>query len=442
MPTSKELREQRKPIGQRIRELADRVNNEKRDFQGEETANWNAANDEYNTLNRQIEIAERAEEVERQQTERSRDPQPGREDRNGRDQQEREERGEAPTVEDRHLALQAWCRHQIGKPLRQRHKDACRKLRVRASARDFTINLRSGPAPATIAEARSLSAIAASGGQTTIADGFVSSLEVALLQYGGIRQVADVMRTETGAPLPWPTANDTSNEGELIGENTAQNDADPTFGSVVFQAFKFSSKFIKVPYELLEDSAFNMAQILGAMIGERLGRIGNRKFTVGTGANEPKGIVTAAVLGKTAAGAAAITSDELLDLERSIDPAYRNDDCAFMMHDNTMLLIRKLKDLEGRYVWQEGMKAGDPDRLNGYRVSINQHMAQVTNSAKSVLFGQMKKFKVRDVNSVRLRRLVERFADTDQEGFIGFMRSDSNLLDAGTNPVKYLQQAA
>jgi len=44
------------------------------------------------------------------------------------------------------------------------------------------------------------------------------------------------------------------------------------------------------------------------------------------------------------------------------------------------------------------------------------------------------------VSTLRLRRLVERYADADQEGFVGFSRADGDLLDAGTDPVKHLIQ--
>jgi HK97 family phage major capsid protein len=59
-----------------------------------------------------------------------------------------------------------------------------------------------------------------------------------------------------------------------------------------------------------------------------------------------------------------------------------------------------------------------------------------------VVFGALNKYKVRQVQTLRVRRLVERYAELDQEGFVGFLRQDGNLLDAGTNPVKYIAQHA
>lgn len=444
--TAKELREKRAPIGKRIRELADKVNDEKREFTGEELTSWTESNAEYDRLSRQIEIAERSESIERESNGSTEDRGIGRENRNGRKERGRERRGEdrtaVPTSEDRALAMQAWFMRNSGKKISQAHRAACERVGVNLRSREFVINLRKGPGPANVQEARALSAVSGPAGGDTVPDGFMSRLEVALLQFGGVLQVADVFRTESGVPIPWPTMNDTSNEGEMLSENTTAGESDPVTGSVLFSAYKFSSKFIKVPVELYEDSAFLLANLIADTVGERLARAKNRKATLGHGASEPTGVVPSSKLGLTAAGQAAIAADEILKLERAIDPAYRvPGQAGYMAHDQTMLAIRLLKDGEGRYIWQQGLLAGEPDRLNGWPVVVNQHMDTPAAGKKTLLFGNWKKFKVREVGQIRLRRLVERFADADQEGFIAFQRMDSNLLDAGTGPIAHLIQA-
>jgi HK97 family phage major capsid protein len=68
-------------------------------------------------------------------------------------------------------------------------------------------------------------------------------------------------------------------------------------------------------------------------------------------------------------------------------------------------------------------------------------MATLATGNKTVLFGQLKKYKIRRVKELAILRLVERFADYGQIALIGFARYDGNLLDAGTKPVNYLKQA-
>ena len=73
---------------------------------------------------------------------------------------------------------------------------------------------------------------------------------------------------------------------------------------------------------------------------------------------------------------------------------------------------------------------------------VNQNMqSSVATATKTVLFGHFPSYKIREVRQGRFRRLVERYAEYDQEAFVFVRRSDSDLLNAGTNPVKHLLQA-
>jgi HK97 family phage major capsid protein len=186
-----------------------------------------------------------------------------------------------------------------------------------------------------------------------------------------------------------------------------------------------------------------MGATIGTMLGERLGRITNRKFTVGTGGGiEPFGIVNAAPIGFTTASPTAIADTELLDMQHSVDPSYRSEG-SWMFHDSIFLAIRKLKDSDGNFIWRSGLEAGVPDSLLGDRITVNQHMTDtITNDALTIVYGQLDKYKIRTVRQMRLRRLEERFADDDQVAFLAFIREDGTLLDAGTGPVKTLKQAA
>ena len=83
------------------------------------------------------------------------------------------------------------------------------------------------------------------------------------------------------------------------------------------------------------------------------------------------------------------------------------------------------------------------DTLLGFPVFTNQSVATMAANAKSIAFGDFNKYKVRRVRSgIQIRRLDERYADQNQVGFVGFMRCDGRLLDAGTGPVKYYANSA
>jgi HK97 family phage major capsid protein len=291
-------------------------------------------------------------------------------------------------------------------------------------------------------EKRAQSLVGSEGG-FTVPEEFWRALEVSMLEFGGMRQAATVIRTDSGSDLPIPTTNDTSNKGVILAENTQVAEQDVAFGQVVLQAYKYSSKMIRVSVELLQDSAFNLAELLGRMLGERIGRITNDHFTTGTGSSQPNGLVTASGLGKTGATGqtATVIYDDLVDLQHSVDPAYRAN-ARWMFHDLTLAAIKKLKDLDERPLWVPGLAVREPDRILGDPYIVNQSMPQLGTSAKSILYGAIDKYYIRDVREVTLVRLDERFADYHQVAFLAFSRHDGDLIDAGTDPVKHYANAA
>lgn len=291
-------------------------------------------------------------------------------------------------------------------------------------------------------EGRALSDVTGAAGAYTVPQGFMAELERAVLYFGGVRNIARILPTTTGNPLPWPTTDDTANSGEDKAENVAAADQDAAFGQVVLSAYKLGSGQIKVPNELFEDTGLNLEAELASMLGERIGRRQNNKYTLGSGVSTYQGCVVAASLGKTAAAVAAITMDELIDLQHSVDPGYRNNPkSAFMMNDDTIRAIRKLKDGNGRYILDISTVPNQPSTLLGKPLITNQDMALLATGNKTVLFGDFNKFIIRDVRNIVLRRLNERFADADQTAFIAWYRGDSRLVSASTKALKYLVQA-
>jgi predicted phage gp36 major capsid-like protein len=338
--------------------------------------------------------------------------------------------------------MQAWMRYQQGYELSKRHTEAVKVCRVNPRARFLDLPLKR-KAPMTQAEARALSSLTGSAGGDTIPTGFQPSFELAMLQFGGIRNVADILRTATGNPLPWPTGNDSSNKGVMLGENTAvATTTDPTFGLVMWNAYKFTSKMILVPVELLEDSAFDLPSIIGAMCGERIGRIQADYFTTGTGAAQPKGIVTAATVGKTTASATAIKYAELVDLVHSVDPAYRGGSkVGFMFHDLILAYLSKLTDGNGKPIWDNSNQGN----LGANTITIAVGSTRSPSTSRWRRRWRPATRPCCSATSASTRSATSRASDSagwwngtpiqDQEGFVAFARADGNLLDAGTHPV-------
>jgi len=236
-------------------------------------------------------------------------PKPGRDDFDpdlGGQRAGKGDDSDLPTDLDRTIALQAWAMRPTGRSLHKRHKEAIGKCKRAGINYGQTIEFRSSPTadfrraqqlfrathPSMIGAPdfmqRAMSSIVGSLGGYAVSQGFVNQLEINQLAFSGVLQVAEVMRTPRGDAMPWPTADDTSNEGEQIGQSATlgtSTSTNPTLDRIMFQAYKAHSKAIRVPFELLEDwdAAPSFEQYLNQIMAERLGRHRNRRRADGRG---------------------------------------------------------------------------------------------------------------------------------------------------------------
>jgi HK97 family phage major capsid protein len=278
-----------------------------------------------------------------------------------------------------------------------------------------------------------------------VPEGFSNKLAEAEAFFGNVESLADVFTTATGNDIPWPKNNDTANVATQVAESgSVATDTDKVFASQTFKAYKWRSGVVKYTAELAQDSFFNIEDLLIENFAWRFARGLNAAYTTGVGTTTIQGCVTGAAAGATAAGASAITVDDLINLIYSVDKAYRRNG-TMMMHDSTAKAIRKLTvgTSDARPLWTMGnIQTGEPDSLLGYPVSINNDMAEIGASNKIVLFGDFKNYKVRKVAGDRIIILRELYAENDQVGVLMFKRRDGQVLNAGTNPLKYLTNAA
>lgn len=283
-----------------------------------------------------------------------------------------------------------------------------------------------------------------SQGGYLVPTGFSGLLEEFLKAYGGMRQVSRIFPTVDGRSIPWPTVDDTANTGALIAENTTTTEQDVAFGNVIFTSYKYSSKYVPVSNELLQDSFFDIDSLLAELLAVRIGRITNTHFTNGTGTGQPLGVVTAADLGTIGAigESTSLVTNDLYNLEHSVDPAYRPGS-HWMFADSTLKAIKLLKDSTGRMLWQPalaGMATTVPDMIDGFPYQINQDVPAMAANAESILFGDFKKYVIRDCKDIVIVRLVELYALLGQVAFLAFSRHDGRILNA--NAIKTFQNSA
>jgi HK97 family phage major capsid protein len=278
-----------------------------------------------------------------------------------------------------------------------------------------------------------------------------------LKSYAYMRRVASSITTENGADLSYPTSDGTSETGELIAQNTTATSADPVFANRALNAYKFGSKVVTVPIELIQDAQFDIAGMVTKRLIDRIGRIENTKFTVGTGTAEPFGLVPAASTGKVGTSGQTLTIiyDDLVDMVDSLDAAYLDNPISspqdptaapgWMFSQTMRRVVRKIKDTAGRPIWtpsyDEGLASSTPDMLLGYPVYINNDMAVPAANAFSLAFGNFHKYMIRDAMDITMFRFDDSaFMKLGQVGFLAWARAGGNLMDV--NSVKLYQHSA
>lgn len=264
---------------------------------------------------------------------------------------------------------------------------------------------------------------------------FDTMLVETLQDINQLRSVVNVISTGSDRNIPVESSLGTAT---WTAEEAAYTESDAAFSQVVLSSYKLGT-IIKVSEELLEDSFFNVEEYLARNFGKRFGIAEESAFVNGDGSGKPTGIVGGSGLGVTAAGTAAITADELIDLYHALSRPYRSN-ATFLANDSTVKLIRKLKDSNGVYLWQPGLQAGQPDTILGRPLVTSTAMPAATTGLKSVVFGDMSCYTVADRTGTVMQRLNELYAANGQVGFRMRKRMDGKVVDA--SGIKHLIQAA
>lgn len=132
---------------------------------------------------------------------------------------------------------------------------------------------------------------------------------------------------------------------------------------------------------------------------------------------------------KTAAAAAAITADELIDLQAKVKQAFQSDAC-WIMHPETFTAVKKLKDGQSRYLLQDDFTGEFPYRLLGKPVFVSDNMPKIATGAKTVLYGDMSGLSVKIAEQLEIEVLREKYATQHAIGVVAWMEVDSKVTDS------------
>lgn len=250
-----------------------------------------------------------------------------------------------------------------------------------------------------------------------------------LVQANVVRNLATVLTTSSGESLAVPKSTAFST-ASIVGEAAQASASDPTLATTTLGAYKYVV-LVQLSNELANDSSIDVGGFLARQAGIAIGVATRGHMTTGDGSSKPFGIVTRATTGVTGATSVsgAFTADNLIDLRYSVGAAYTaQPGVAWMMNSTAMAAARKLKDSQNRYLFEPGLN-GNVDSLLGFPVQINDSMANPATSAKSVLFGHIPSYFIREVNGIDVAVSDDFAFDYSVRTFRVTLRTDADLVD-------------
>ncbi|MBO9401736.1 phage major capsid protein [Shimia sp. R9_3] len=245
-------------------------------------------------------------------------------------------------------------------------------------------------------EGKAMSSSVNSDGGYLVDPQTAETIKSVLNSTASIRAIANVVTVEAGS---YDVLIDSSDVGAGWADETSATaeTGTPNIERIAIPLHELSA-LPKASQRLLDDSAFDIEGWLAGRIADKFARAEAAAFINGDGVDKPTGIMTHPTvaevswswgnIGYVATGADGDFNgaDALVELVYALGAQYRANG-SFVMNSKTAGAVRKLKDADGRFLWSDGLAAGEPARLLGYPVLIAEDMPDIASGADAIAFG-------------------------------------------------------
>jgi HK97 family phage major capsid protein len=252
----------------------------------------------------------------------------------------------------------------------------------------------------------------------------VARLVNPLLEY------ATVINTASGENLQIPSQNAFST-ATIVGQGSSIGTSEPTFNAfTTLGSYKFSA-ISQISRELVLDAGVDIIGFLAEQFGNSFGFAIGDKIVNGTGTVEPTGFLPVAGTGVTGSTgvAGAFTADNVIDLIYSLDGSLRNKTSFAMLANNVSIAaLRKLKDGQGRYLFDVGVGLDKRDLVLGVPVIETPAMPNPGVNANSLAVGDLKSLYIRNAGGLQVDRSDDFAFGNDLATWRATWRIDSALV--------------
>ena len=220
---------------------------------------------------------------------------------------------------------------------------------------------------------------------------FDNAIQSELENENVMRQIGRVIQTQSEHKICLVA---TKPNAAWVAEGQSINLSTETFAQISLSAFKLAIG-LSISNELLQDSYYDLEAHLSNEFGKAIARAEEEAFITGTGQGQPTGILytiaadSSRYINTTATGT--ISADDLITLQYSLPRPYRKNAC-WLMSDETVAKIRKLKDSTQNFIWQPSLTDSEPPKLLGAPVYTSPYMPAASSSNIPVLFGDFSYF--------------------------------------------------
>lgn len=311
----------------------------------------------------------------------------------------------------------------------------------------FEAYLRSGQPNADISGLRVSNAQSegspAAGGYT-VPDGFRQKLVEVQKRFGGFASLADTFSTGDGQPIEYPSIDDTANVGGITAESAAITSGnDLVFGTVTLGAYKYTSTGagsnlpLRVPVELLQDSAFDIAGLVARKLGERIARAQAAHWITGSGSGEPLGVAATSLTADVEFDTPdTLVYKDLVDTQLALDEAY-DGNAKWLMSKTVWGAVRLIVDVNGRPIVQDSTAGigGLPTKmLLGHEVVTDEGMASYSSAGDTfpIAYGDFREsYVIRRVSNLVV--VVDPYgrAANGEVQYTAWERADGNIQNRG-----------
>lgn len=243
----------------------------------------------------------------------------------------------------------------------------------------------------------------------------------ALTEESFFRKVATCVNVAKSQNVIWGL--DSEDVAECVAEGGSINVSDMSddFTKFKSEAHKIAG-IVTLPNDFVTDRAFELDKYLPKRFAKCFNRAEENVFLNGDGADKPVGVLHDTEGAETGVTTVEITFDDVINLYMSVKPKYRKNG-VWVMNDETALILRKLKDADGNYIWSH-----NTDTILGKPVHILEHMPGATSGSKPIAFGDFSYYWIINRRPLAVRTLAEKFALNDQTGYLAVEYLDGRLI--------------